>query len=94
MYNFSAIKFASLKFCLIACSFMEVLEPELLDSPDTDDLLLFWALWQFSWTIFFVVLDVIMDQVFECICILINLVKPVATLYLLRVFKFTAVMSI
>ena len=41
MLDASAIKSASLTFSLIACSFMEVLEPELLDPADTDYFLLF-----------------------------------------------------
>ena len=41
MYDASAIKSASLIFSLIPYSFMELLEPELLDPLDTDDFLLF-----------------------------------------------------
>ena len=44
--------------------------------------------------IFVVFLDVVMEEVFECKYILMNLVKLVAILYLLREFGFTVTLII
>ena len=62
---------------------MEVLKPELLDPLDTDD---FYFL--SSSTIFFVILDVIMDQVLECKDILSSIcIEGLRTIFFLLIKK-------
>ena len=76
----------------MAYFFMEVLEPKLLDLFYTDGFFLFELFDDFLEFFFFVILDEIMDEVFECKYILINLVKPFLILYLLRILKFTVIL--
>ena len=66
---------------MIAYSFIELLERDVIDLLATDYFLFFSALRCFSWTIFIVIFDVIKEKMFECKYILIKFAKPVAILY-------------